>query len=85
MSLLFPLHPGPSNTVRVLANAGMTDVASMKTTMRAAPKTDRGTCMPLPFHITGGQPVVGEGVVIHNENRWIIGENLVNAIREHCY
>ncbi|CAA7407824.1 unnamed protein product [Spirodela intermedia] len=24
--------------------------------------TDRGTCAPLPFHVTGGQPVVGQGV-----------------------
>ncbi|CAA7405510.1 unnamed protein product [Spirodela intermedia] len=27
--------------------------------------TDRGTCAPLPFHITGGQPAVGQGVVVH--------------------
>ncbi|CAA6673969.1 unnamed protein product [Spirodela intermedia] len=27
--------------------------------------TDRGTCAPLPFHVTGGQPAVGQGVVIH--------------------
>ncbi|CAA6675028.1 unnamed protein product [Spirodela intermedia] len=26
---------------------------------------DRGTCAPLPFHITGGQPAVGQGVVVH--------------------
>ncbi|CAA6673940.1 unnamed protein product [Spirodela intermedia] len=37
MSLLFPLHPGPSNTVRVLANAGVTDATSRKTMRRAAP------------------------------------------------
>ncbi|CAA7392262.1 unnamed protein product [Spirodela intermedia] len=24
--------------------------------------TDRGTCAPLPFHVTGGQPAVGQGV-----------------------
>ncbi|CAA6674287.1 unnamed protein product [Spirodela intermedia] len=37
MSLLFSLHPGPSNTVRVLANAGVTDATSRKTMRRAAP------------------------------------------------
>ncbi|CAA7392241.1 unnamed protein product [Spirodela intermedia] len=26
---------------------------------------DRGTCAPLPFHVTGGQPAVGQGVVVH--------------------
>ncbi|CAA6669974.1 unnamed protein product [Spirodela intermedia] len=26
---------------------------------------DRGTCAPLPFHVTGGQPTVGQGVVVH--------------------
>ncbi|CAA6672557.1 unnamed protein product [Spirodela intermedia] len=26
---------------------------------------DRDTCAPLPFHITGGQPAVGQGVVVH--------------------
>ncbi|CAA7401820.1 unnamed protein product [Spirodela intermedia] len=26
---------------------------------------DRGTCVPLPFHVTGGQPAVGQGVVVH--------------------
>ncbi|CAA6674990.1 unnamed protein product [Spirodela intermedia] len=25
----------------------------------------RGTCAPLPFHVTGGQPAVGQGVVVH--------------------
>ncbi|CAA6674450.1 unnamed protein product [Spirodela intermedia] len=25
----------------------------------------RGTCVPLPFHVTGGQPAVGQGVVVH--------------------
>ncbi|CAA6671873.1 unnamed protein product [Spirodela intermedia] len=24
-----------------------------------------GTCAPLPFHVTGGQPAVGQGVVVH--------------------
>ncbi|CAA7397756.1 unnamed protein product [Spirodela intermedia] len=38
-------------------------------------RTDEGTCVSLPFHVTGSQPAVGQGV-----NRWIIGENLVNAI-----
>ncbi|CAA7388508.1 unnamed protein product [Spirodela intermedia] len=28
-------------------------------------RTDRGTCASLPFHIIGGQPTVGQGVVIH--------------------
>ncbi|CAA7405512.1 unnamed protein product [Spirodela intermedia] len=23
-----------------------------------------GTCTPLPFHVTGGQPAVGQGVVV---------------------
>ncbi|CAA6659596.1 unnamed protein product [Spirodela intermedia] len=27
--------------------------------------TDRGTCAPLPFHVTGGQLTVGQGVVVH--------------------
>ncbi|CAA6674540.1 unnamed protein product [Spirodela intermedia] len=27
--------------------------------------TDRGTCVPLPFHVTGGQPTVGQVVVAH--------------------
>ncbi|CAA6667213.1 unnamed protein product [Spirodela intermedia] len=27
--------------------------------------TDRGMCAPLPFHVTGGQPAVGQGVVVH--------------------
>ncbi|CAA7401817.1 unnamed protein product [Spirodela intermedia] len=27
---------------------------------------DRGTCAPLPFHVTGGQPAVGQGVVVHS-------------------
>ncbi|CAA6659833.1 unnamed protein product [Spirodela intermedia] len=27
--------------------------------------TDRGTCTSLPFHVTGGQPAVGQGVVVH--------------------
>ncbi|CAA6667188.1 unnamed protein product [Spirodela intermedia] len=27
--------------------------------------TDRGTCVPLPFHVTSGQPAVGQGVVVH--------------------
>ncbi|CAA6655165.1 unnamed protein product [Spirodela intermedia] len=26
---------------------------------------NRGTCAPLPFHVTGGQLVVGQGVVVH--------------------
>ncbi|CAA6672041.1 unnamed protein product [Spirodela intermedia] len=34
---------------------------------------DRGTCAPLPFHITGGQPVVGQGVVVHHTSD--IGQN----------
>ncbi|CAA6658079.1 unnamed protein product [Spirodela intermedia] len=38
MLLLFPLHPGPLNIVRVLANAGLMDVTSMKTKRRATPK-----------------------------------------------
>ncbi|CAA6674645.1 unnamed protein product [Spirodela intermedia] len=28
-----------------------------------------GTCVPLPFHVTGGQPAVGQGVVIHARER----------------
>ncbi|CAA6674211.1 unnamed protein product [Spirodela intermedia] len=28
---------------------------------------NRGTCAPLPFHVTGGQPTVGQGVVVHDE------------------
>ncbi|CAA6675627.1 unnamed protein product [Spirodela intermedia] len=27
--------------------------------------TDRGMCVPLPFHVTSGQPAVGQGVVAH--------------------
>ncbi|CAA6672786.1 unnamed protein product [Spirodela intermedia] len=34
-----------------------------------AARTDRGTCAPLPFHITGGQPTMGQGVVIHTGER----------------
>ncbi|CAA7407361.1 unnamed protein product [Spirodela intermedia] len=30
-----------------------------------AARTDRGMCVSLPFHITSGQPIVGQGVVIH--------------------
>ncbi|CAA7396101.1 unnamed protein product [Spirodela intermedia] len=26
----------------------------------------KGTCTPLPFHVTGGQPAVGQGVVVHD-------------------
>ncbi|CAA7394234.1 unnamed protein product [Spirodela intermedia] len=66
MSLLFPLHPGPSNTVRVLANAGVTDATSRKTMRRAAPTVCcGGTCAPFPFHVTGGQRAAGQGVVVY--------------------
>ncbi|CAA6675670.1 unnamed protein product [Spirodela intermedia] len=27
--------------------------------------TNKGTCAPLPFHVTSGQPAVGQGVVVH--------------------
>ncbi|CAA6670465.1 unnamed protein product [Spirodela intermedia] len=27
--------------------------------------TNRGMCAPLPFHVIGGQPAMGQGVVIH--------------------
>ncbi|CAA6674050.1 unnamed protein product [Spirodela intermedia] len=46
---------------------------------------------PLPFHVTSGQPTVGQGVVIYmrertfNENRWIIGEISSTRFAEHCY
>ncbi|CAA6675425.1 unnamed protein product [Spirodela intermedia] len=30
-----------------------------------AARTDRGTCAPLPFHVTSGQSTVGQGVIVH--------------------
>ncbi|CAA6658540.1 unnamed protein product [Spirodela intermedia] len=27
--------------------------------------TDRDTCAPLSFHVTDGQPAMGQGVVVH--------------------
>ncbi|CAA7403515.1 unnamed protein product [Spirodela intermedia] len=28
-------------------------------------RTNRHTCAPLPFYVTNGQSVVGQGVVVH--------------------
>ncbi|CAA6662067.1 unnamed protein product [Spirodela intermedia] len=29
----------------------------------------RGTCAPPPFYVTGGQPAMGQGVVVHTQER----------------
>ncbi|CAA6674505.1 unnamed protein product [Spirodela intermedia] len=39
---------------------------------RVGARTDRGTCASLPFHVTSGQPTVGQGVVIHTRERDLI-------------
>ncbi|CAA7409169.1 unnamed protein product [Spirodela intermedia] len=46
-----------------------------RTRARAA-TTDWGTCAPLPFHVTGGQPVVGQGVVVHARERDLIANQV---------
>ncbi|CAA6674123.1 unnamed protein product [Spirodela intermedia] len=40
---------------------------------------DRGTCAPLPFHVTGGQPAVGQGVVVHARGLYYIFARIICA------
>ncbi|CAA6674781.1 unnamed protein product [Spirodela intermedia] len=54
--------------------------------------TDRGTCVPLPFHVTSGQPTMGQGVVVHPRERTLLrkadnrrGETSSMRFAEHCY
>ncbi|CAA6674241.1 unnamed protein product [Spirodela intermedia] len=97
MSLLFPLHPGPSNTVRVLADAGRTAAAAMSMRRTAAPmavvhvpgntqnNSQWDTYAPLPFHLTGGQPIVGQGVVIHMGERDTLLANMILLLNQWPY
>ncbi|CAA6659949.1 unnamed protein product [Spirodela intermedia] len=34
-----------------------------------AAMTDRGMCVPLPFHVTSGQPAMGQGVAVYVRER----------------
>ncbi|CAA6664131.1 unnamed protein product [Spirodela intermedia] len=43
-------------------------------------RTNRGTCVPLSFHVTSGQPAVGQGVVIHTEERDLISIRVLMSI-----
>ncbi|CAA6674611.1 unnamed protein product [Spirodela intermedia] len=46
---------------------------------------DRVTCAPIPFHVTGGQPAVGQGVVVHTRGLFVCNRLRKNRRAELCF